>query len=103
MSFLVSTPETGDDSVLITYGLLGPVMAVVRPLAAIATAIGAGLLSLAAGGRDDGPEDGIAADATPAESLRRPARRERRPADEDGAAGRRPEGRGPRGSRATRS
>ncbi|MBK9372486.1 MAG: SO_0444 family Cu/Zn efflux transporter [Holophagales bacterium] len=56
VSFLISTPETGVDSVLITYGLLGPVMALVRPLAAIATAVGAGLLSLVAGGRDGGTE-----------------------------------------------
>ncbi len=56
VSFLISTPETGVDSVLITYGLLGPVMAIVRPLAAIATAVGAGLLSLVAGGRDGGEE-----------------------------------------------
>jgi HflK protein len=62
VSFLVSTPETGVDSVLITYGLLGPVMAVVRPLAALATAVAAGLLSLVAGGRDDrGEEAGEAA------------------------------------------
>ena len=56
VSFLISTPETGVDSVLITYGLLGPVMALVRPLAAVATAVAAGLLSLLAGGRDGGPE-----------------------------------------------
>ena len=54
VSFLISTPETGVDSVLITYGLLGPVMAIARPLAAFATAVGAGLLSLVAGGRDEG-------------------------------------------------
>jgi uncharacterized protein len=52
VSFLVSTPETGVDSILITYGLLGPVMAIVRPIAALATAVAAGLLSLVAGGRD---------------------------------------------------
>lgn len=56
VSFLISTPETGVDSVLITYGLLGPVMAIVRPLAAVATAVGAGLLSLFGGGRDGEPE-----------------------------------------------
>ena len=56
VSFLISTPETGVDSVLITYGLLGPVMALVRPLAAVATAVAAGLLSLVAGGEDGGAE-----------------------------------------------
>ncbi len=63
VSFLVSTPETGVDSILITFGLLGPVMAIVRPLAAIATAIAAGLLSLVAGGPDRGSEDADREDA----------------------------------------
>lgn len=44
VSFLVSTPETGVDSVTITYALLGPFMAAIRPIAAIASAITAGLL-----------------------------------------------------------
>ncbi len=44
ISFLVSTPETGIDSVTISYALLGPFMAIVRPIAAIASAITAGLL-----------------------------------------------------------
>ena len=42
-SFLVSTPETGVDSIAITYGLLGPVMMVIRPVSALITAITAGL------------------------------------------------------------
>ncbi|MEH6453296.1 MAG: SO_0444 family Cu/Zn efflux transporter, partial [Psychromonas sp.] len=48
-SFLVSTPETGVDSIAISYVLLGPFMAIVRPIAAILSAITAGLLV----GRDD--------------------------------------------------
>lgn len=44
VSFLVSTPETGIDSVTISYALLGPFMAIVRPIAAITSAITAGLL-----------------------------------------------------------
>ena len=44
ISFLVSTPETGIDSVSISYALLGPFMAIVRPIAAITSAITAGLL-----------------------------------------------------------
>ncbi len=43
-SFLISTPETGVDSVMITYALLGPLMAIIRPIAAITSAITAGLL-----------------------------------------------------------
>ena len=48
-SFLVSTPETGVDSVTVSYVLLGPFMAIVRPIAAVISAIVAGLLV----GRDD--------------------------------------------------
>lgn len=50
-SFLVSTPETGVDSVTVSYVLLGPFMAIVRPIAAVCSAIVAGLLV----GRDDEP------------------------------------------------
>ncbi len=42
-AFLISTPETGVDSIAVTYALLDPVMAVVRPLAAFITATVAGL------------------------------------------------------------
>ncbi|HYN42755.1 MAG TPA: SO_0444 family Cu/Zn efflux transporter [Thermoanaerobaculia bacterium] len=54
VSFLISTPETGEEAILITWGLLGPVMAIARPVIAIVTAIVAGLVSLVAGGKDDG-------------------------------------------------
>ena len=43
-AFLISTPETGVDSVSVSYALLGPFMAVIRPVAAIASAIVAGVL-----------------------------------------------------------
>lgn len=42
-AFLVSTPETGVDSISLSYALLGPFMAVVRPIAAIISAIITGL------------------------------------------------------------
>lgn len=43
-SFLVATPETGVDSITMSYALLGPFMAVVRPITAITSAIVAGSL-----------------------------------------------------------
>ena len=43
-SFLVSTPESGVDSIAITYALLDPIMTVARPLAAFVTGITAGIL-----------------------------------------------------------
>ena len=39
MSFLTTTPESGVDSVLFSWALLGPLMAVARPVAAFATAM----------------------------------------------------------------
>ena len=42
-SFLVATPETGVDSVTVSYALLGPVFAIYRPFAAIMSAIITGL------------------------------------------------------------
>ena len=42
-AFLISTPESGVDSVALTYALLDPVMTVARPAAAFATATAAGL------------------------------------------------------------
>jgi len=44
-AFLVATPQTGPDSIALTWAMLGPVMALIRPLAAIITAIAAGLLT----------------------------------------------------------
>lgn len=43
-AFLVATPETGIDSVSVSYALLGPIFAVYRPIAAIMSAIITGLL-----------------------------------------------------------
>ena len=42
-AFLVSTPETGVDSISISYALLGPFMAIIRPLAAFFSAVLAGI------------------------------------------------------------
>ncbi|HAS89421.1 MAG TPA: hypothetical protein DCS48_08975 [Desulfovibrio sp.] len=43
-SFLISTPETGVDSIAVTYALLDPVMAFIRPFAAFFTAVVAGIM-----------------------------------------------------------
>ena len=47
LSFLISTPETGVDSIVLTYGIMGPfgmILAIARPLAAGVTSILAGVL-----------------------------------------------------------
>ena len=43
-SFLLSTPQTGVDSIAITYALLGPVFAIFRPIAALLTGVLGGWL-----------------------------------------------------------
>ncbi|MBN1947129.1 MAG: SO_0444 family Cu/Zn efflux transporter [Bradymonadales bacterium] len=43
VSFLISTPESGVDSIAISWALLDPTLTVARPLAALATATAAGL------------------------------------------------------------
>src|SRR5712664_2753825 len=43
VAFLVATPETGVDSISLTYALTDPVMTVFRPIAGVATAVAAGL------------------------------------------------------------
>ncbi len=57
VSFLVSTPETGVDSITLTWGLMGWLMAVFRPLAAFVTALVAGLAVEIQGPADDDPKD----------------------------------------------
>lgn len=53
-AFLISTPETGVDSVTVSYALLGPAYAVLRPVAALLTALSAGLAVWKWGGPDTG-------------------------------------------------
>lgn len=43
-AFLISTPESGIDSITISYALLDPIMTVIRPVAAFVTAIIAGFI-----------------------------------------------------------
>ncbi|MCM1491151.1 MAG: permease [Muribaculum sp.] len=42
-SFLIATPQTGIDSIAATYSLLTPAFAILRPVAALATAIAGGM------------------------------------------------------------
>jgi uncharacterized membrane protein YraQ (UPF0718 family) len=45
VSFLISTPENGVDSLAMSYALLGPLMVIVRPVAALVSAVFAGMLA----------------------------------------------------------
>lgn len=65
VSFLISTPETGVDSISVSYALMDPIITVFRPLAAVVTAISAGLatnfLGEPRGAKDQPEEDAKAA------------------------------------------
>jgi uncharacterized membrane protein YraQ (UPF0718 family) len=43
-AFAISTPQTGEESIPLTWALLGPVFAIVRPVVALVTAVIAGTL-----------------------------------------------------------
>jgi len=45
VSFLIATPQTGIDSIIATYSLMGLPFAIIRPIAALATALFGGTLA----------------------------------------------------------
>jgi len=45
ISFLISTPQTGIDSILATYAMLGLPLAIIRPVVALFTGVGGGVLA----------------------------------------------------------
>ncbi len=45
LSFLISTPTTGVDSILATYSLMGPLLAIARPVAALFNGLLTGVLA----------------------------------------------------------
>lgn len=62
VSFLIATPQTGVDSLLATYGLLGLPFAIVRPLAALVTSMLGGIATLLF--PESGRSEVVAADAS---------------------------------------
>ena len=59
-AFLIATPESGIDSILMTYALIDLPMTILRPIAALCSAIAAGFLQLIFN-----PSGGITPQATP--------------------------------------
>ncbi|MGI6342427.1 MAG: permease [Bacteroidales bacterium] len=55
ISFLVATPQTGVDSIMATYGMLGLPFAIVRPVAALVTALFGGAMANRIKSKDDKP------------------------------------------------
>lgn len=56
-AFLLSTPQTGVDSILVTHAMLGPLFAVFRPIAAFLTGLCGGGLVLLAGEPNHGADE----------------------------------------------
>jgi HflK protein len=63
LSFLISTPETGVDSIALTYGLMGPFLAIYRPFAALITALTAGFATEVLGDEKEDGKDGTPGDS----------------------------------------
>ncbi len=69
VAFLIATPETGVDSISLSYALMDPIITVFRPIAGVVTAIAAGLATnflghrsrRAASGQADAPSIDVAA------------------------------------------
>jgi uncharacterized membrane protein YraQ (UPF0718 family)/copper chaperone CopZ len=61
-AFLISTPQTGVDSILVTLSLLGPLFAVFRSVAAFVSGVVGGAV-IGVVGRDD-PDDAVGATCT---------------------------------------
>ena len=59
-AFMISTPETGVDSMAVTYALIDPLMTVIRPVAASITAVFAGVLINAFPDDESEPVAGLA-------------------------------------------
>ncbi|MFQ6032972.1 MAG: SO_0444 family Cu/Zn efflux transporter [Candidatus Zixiibacteriota bacterium] len=53
VSFLIATPETGVDSISLSYALLDPLLTIFRPIAAVITSIFAGLAEKVFGRREE--------------------------------------------------
>lgn len=57
-AFTVSTPQTGEESIPVTWALLGPAFALARPVIGVVTALLTGLTVSAFGRRDSRPTHG---------------------------------------------
>jgi HflK protein len=77
VAFLIATPETGVDSISLSYALMDPIITVFRPLAGVITAIAAGLAANFLGdakrrGAPAGQAGAASVDAAPERSHEHP-------------------------------
>lgn len=61
-AFLISTPQTGVDSIAVTYGMLGPIFAIFRPVAAFISGLIGGWLIEATDQKENAPSHTKACD-----------------------------------------
>lgn len=69
IAFLIATPQTGVDSIIATYSLLGLPFAIIRPLSALFTALFAGLVTNVFTAAEHTPKITTSSAAKPALSL----------------------------------
>lgn len=65
MAFLITAPETGADSILVTHGFFGPIAAITRPIVSFVTAVVTGAFCMGlmrGGGTEARPGGGQGAD-----------------------------------------
>jgi len=75
VAFLLSTPQTGIDSILVTYSLMGPIFMVIRPIVALVTGVVGGLgvgLFDRGNGRPDGADDPVGGGANDTKNADQP-------------------------------
>jgi uncharacterized membrane protein YraQ (UPF0718 family)/copper chaperone CopZ len=65
VSFLISTPQTGVDSILATFSLMGLPFAIIRPIAALVTGITGGYITSVITEKDSNPIAGEDANQAP--------------------------------------
>jgi uncharacterized protein len=56
LSFMIATPESGVDSIAVSYAMLDPIMTVIRPVAGFITAISTGIAQNYFGNEETGPQ-----------------------------------------------
>ncbi|MCG8564391.1 MAG: permease [Desulfobacterales bacterium] len=56
LSFMIATPESGVDSIAVSYAMLDPLMTIIRPVAGFITAISTGIAQNFVGTESPAPE-----------------------------------------------
>ena len=76
IAFLISTPQTGADSVMVTYSLLGLPFAILRPIVALITGVLGGIITNLWDRDQSGPDESAegSSDSCPIDRDKKPSR-----------------------------